>query len=43
MHGTEKSREGVVEGTSEKVKIGVWKNKRNSKKESFCYVCRGGA
>jgi hypothetical protein len=43
MHGTAKIREGVVEATSQKMKIEMWKNKRYSKNEIFCHVCRGGA
>ena len=43
MHGTEESREWVVEGGSEKVKIGILKNKRNSKKKFFCYIFMGRA
>lgn len=43
IHRWEKSREWVIEGASEKVKIGILKHKRNSKKKYYCYVCRGGA
>jgi len=42
IHGTEKSREWVVEGESEKVKIGILKNKWNTENKFF-YVFRGGA
>jgi len=35
IRGTEKSREWVAEGGSEKVKTGILKNKLNSKKRFF--------